>query len=201
MKRHLNKQFATAFFGSLGTIVAAMVVQAMIAGDFQKIVEFRGVGEEMVFNVTGGANEIISYTINNGANQTLSLNATGTGVITISNPDQIVVVDLLNITNGSCSKTLTISSNAEVVSCDIPKGISPNGDGLNDTWNLTGYNVKNVEIFNRYGTKVYSKSNYTDEWHGQSDSSNELPDGTYYYVVEFNDSPVKTGWVYINREQ
>ena len=55
------------------------------------------IGEEMVFNVTGGANEIISYTINNGANQTLSLNATGTGVITISNPDQIVVVDLLNI--------------------------------------------------------------------------------------------------------
>ena len=159
------------------------------------------IGEEMVFNVSGGANEIISYTINNGANQTLSLNITGTGVITISNPDQIVVVDLLNITNGSCSKILTISSNAEVVSCDIPKGISPNGDGLNDTWNLTGYNVKNVEIFNRYGTKVYSKSNYTDEWHGQSDSSNELPDGTYYYVVEFNDSPVKTGWVYINREQ
>ena len=68
-------------------------------------------------------------------------------------------------------------------------------------WDLSGYNVKKVEIFNRYGTKVYSKSNYVDEWHGQSDDSNELPDGTYYYVVEFNDSPVKTGWVYINREQ
>ena len=51
MKRHLNKQFATAFFGSLGTIVAAMVVQAMVAGDLQKIVEFRGVGEEMVFTL------------------------------------------------------------------------------------------------------------------------------------------------------
>jgi hypothetical protein len=51
MKRHLNKQFATAFFGSLGTIVAAMVVQAMIAGDFQKIVQFRGVGEEMIFTL------------------------------------------------------------------------------------------------------------------------------------------------------
>jgi NhaP-type Na+/H+ or K+/H+ antiporter len=51
MKRHLNKQFATAFFGSLGTIAAAMVVQAMIAGDFQKIVQFRGVGEEMIFTL------------------------------------------------------------------------------------------------------------------------------------------------------
>jgi hypothetical protein len=51
MKKHINKQFGTAFFGSLGAIVSAMVVQAMIAGDFQKIVEFRGVGEEMVFTL------------------------------------------------------------------------------------------------------------------------------------------------------
>lgn len=160
------------------------------------------IGEEMIFNVSGGANEIVSYTINNGANQTLNLNASGTGIISITNPTTVVVeINLVNITNGLCSKLLTISGDADVVSCDIPKGVSPNGDGLNDTWDLSGYNVKKVEIFNRYGTKVYSKSNYVDEWHGQSDNSNELPDGTYYYVVEFNDSPVKTGWVYINREQ
>jgi gliding motility-associated-like protein len=160
------------------------------------------IGEEMIFNVSGGANEIVSYTINNGANQTLNLNASGTGIISITNPTTVIVeINLVNITNGLCSKLLTLSSDAEIVSCDIPKGVSPNGDGLNDTWDLSGYNVKKVEIFNRYGTKVYSKSNYVDEWHGQSDNSNELPDGTYYYVVEFNDSPVKTGWVYINREQ
>ena len=160
------------------------------------------IGEEMIFNVSGGANEIVSYTVNNGANQTLNLNASGTGIISITNPTTVIVeINLVNITNGLCSKLLTLSSDAEVVSCDIPKGVSPNGDGLNDTWDLRGYNVKRVEIFNRYGTKVYSKSNYVDEWHGQSDNSNELPDGTYYYVVEFNDSPVKSGWVYINREQ
>lgn len=160
------------------------------------------IGEEMIFNVSGGANEIVSYTVNNGANQTLNLNAAGTGTISITNPTTVTTeINLVNITNGSCSKSLTLSSDAEVVSCDIPKGVSPNGDGLNDTWDLRGYNVRKVEIFNRYGTKVYSKTNYIDEWHGQSDNSNELPDGTYYYVVEFNDSPVKTGWVYINREQ
>ena len=160
------------------------------------------IGEELKFNVTGGANEVINYTVNNGANQTLNLNASGTGIIAINNPTTVTVaINLVNITNGLCSKSLTLSSDAEVVSCEIPKGVSPNGDGLNDTWDLRGYNVKKVEIFNRYGTKVYSKTNYIDEWHGQSDNSNELPDGTYYYVVEFNDSPVKTGWVYLNREQ
>jgi hypothetical protein len=51
MKKYLNKQFGTAFFGSLGTILSSMVVQMMIVGDFQKIVRFRGVGEEMVFTL------------------------------------------------------------------------------------------------------------------------------------------------------
>ena len=51
MKKHLNKQFCTAFFGSLGTIISAGVVQMMIVGDFQQIVKFRGVGEEMVFTL------------------------------------------------------------------------------------------------------------------------------------------------------
>jgi gliding motility-associated-like protein len=155
----------------------------------------------MVFNVSGGANETVTYTINNGSNQSITLSASGTGVITIPNPPALVTIDLVNITNGLCSRTLAVSIDATVITCEIPKGVSPNGDGLNDTWNLSGFNVKNVEIFNRYGVKVYSKANYTEEWHGQSDNGNELPDGTYYYVVEFNDNPVKTGWVYINREQ
>ena len=51
MKKHLNKQFGTAFIGSLGTIISAGVVQMMIVGDFQQIVKFRGVGEEMVFTL------------------------------------------------------------------------------------------------------------------------------------------------------
>ena len=51
MKRYLNKQFGTAFVGTLGTIVCVMIVNWMIMGDFQKIVKFRGVGEEMVFTL------------------------------------------------------------------------------------------------------------------------------------------------------
>ena len=51
MKKYLNKQFGTAFLGSLGTILSIMIVQAMVAGDFQRIVKFRGVGEEIVFTL------------------------------------------------------------------------------------------------------------------------------------------------------
>ena len=56
-----------------------------------------------------------------------------------------------------------------------------------------------LNIFNRYGTIVYSKANYVNEWDGKSDNGNELPDGTYYYVIERSNGEAKSGWVYINR--
>jgi gliding motility-associated-like protein len=98
-----------------------------------------------------------------------------------------------------CSKVKSIY--IENIHCIIPKGVSPNGDGLNDTWDLSNLNVEKAQIFNRYGMEMYSKSNYTDEWHGQTNEGQMLPSATYYYVLRFLDGTSKTGWVYLNREQ
>ena len=87
------------------------------------------------------------------------------------------------------------------ITCRIQKGISPNNDGMNDNFDLTGMNVTKLSIFNRYGREVYSKTNYVDEWHGQTDGDNELPTGTYYYMIESGNGDSKTGWIYINREE
>jgi gliding motility-associated-like protein len=84
--------------------------------------------------------------------------------------------------------------------CEVPKGISPNGDGMNDTFDLSDYDVRKLSLFNRYGQEVYSKNNYVNEWAGQADNGDELPSGTYYYMMERRNSESKTGWVYINRE-
>jgi gliding motility-associated-like protein len=83
--------------------------------------------------------------------------------------------------------------------CGIPKGISPNNDGLNDSFDLTGLGVDSISIFNRYGREIYSKNNYLDEWYGQSDKGHELPDGTYYFLLNKSDGKQVTGWVYIIR--
>ena len=84
--------------------------------------------------------------------------------------------------------------------CEIQKGISPNGDTKNDFFDLTNFDVKQFEVFNRYGVKVYSKESYKREWEGQTDGGVILPDGTYFYNIEFANSDTKTGWVYINKE-
>jgi gliding motility-associated-like protein len=95
-----------------------------------------------------------------------------------------------------CSATQNVT--VDGIICNIPKGISPNGDGNNDTLDLTGLGVRELKIFNRYGIKVYSAVNYTNQWKGQTDSGQTLPDGTYYYFIQRNSGAGLTGWVYIN---
>jgi gliding motility-associated-like protein len=104
----------------------------------------------------------------------------------------------VRVFSNNCTGVATFVVDA--VSCTIQKGISPNNDQLNDSFDLTGLNVRMLSIYNRYGSKVYSRSNYVNEWFGQSDKNDELPDGTYYYVIERDNAEAKSGWVYINRE-
>ncbi|WP_293892047.1 fibronectin type III domain-containing protein [Flavobacterium sp.] len=106
----------------------------------------------------------------------------------------------VTITVDGCS-TQSIPFNVDSVFCIIQKGISVNNDGLNDTFDLTGFDVKKLTIFNRLGMKVYSRNNYVNEWGGKSDGGEELPDGTYYFIIDRNNGDTKTGWIYINRAQ
>ncbi len=124
------------------------------------------------------------------------------GTIVGSASDATVTVEgaavyTLTVTVGGCSTKQDFT--ADSTSCMIQKGISPNGDGLNDYFDLEGQGVSELEIFNRYGTKVYNQSNYSKEWVGQSNKGNELPDGVYYYVIKRTSGENRTGWIYINR--
>lgn len=121
-------------------------------------------------------------------------------VFTLSNSNFLPLTFNINvIDNAGCGKMKSIT--LESIYCGIPKGISPNNDDKNDFFDLTLLDVKQLRIFNRFGVEVYSKSNYVNEWKGDSSDGKELPDGVYYYVVELNEGDkVKSGWVYINRE-
>ncbi|MDH7911265.1 gliding motility-associated C-terminal domain-containing protein [Winogradskyella sp. SYSU M77433] len=103
-------------------------------------------------------------------------------------------------TSGACPQTEYASVTIE--NCIIPEVITPNEDGYNDRFDLTGFNVKAIEIFNRYGTKVFDKSNgYVNEFYGVSSGGHKLPTGTYFYTLVFQDNSTKMGWVYVNREK
>jgi gliding motility-associated-like protein len=73
----------------------------------------------------------------------------------------------------------------------IPNAFSPNGDGSNDTWELDFLNLlypnAQVEIYNRWGQQLYfSEGTYT-AWDGTYQGE-MVPDGTYFYIINLNDS-------------
>ncbi|MBK7886119.1 MAG: tandem-95 repeat protein [Bacteroidetes bacterium] len=107
-----------------------------------------------------------------------------------------------------CSATDTV---LVTVTCDtltIPNGFSPNGDNFNDYFvitNLERYPNANLKIFNRWGLLVFEMDRYDNTWNGLSNSDlirlgEELPDGTYYYVLDLkNDEKPLNGFVVLRR--
>lgn len=80
----------------------------------------------------------------------------------------------------------------------IPRGISPNGDGLNDYLDLSNYDVISLKVYNRLGILVYNAGKYEKEWYGQSNSGNKLlPAGTYFYVMQNILNDTYSGWIYL----
>ncbi|QEE50471.1 T9SS type B sorting domain-containing protein [Flavobacterium alkalisoli] len=122
----------------------------------------------------------------------------GTGLTVTAEEIGDYMVTVTPLGGDICSSVLVQS--VESIACLIPRGISPNEDGMNDNFDLRGFGVTKLSIFNRYGKEVYSKTDYTNEWYGLDEHGKELPTGTYFYSLELNDGTSKTGWVYINRE-
>ncbi len=82
--------------------------------------------------------------------------------------------------------------------CDLnlPSGFSPNGDGVNDVYEIRGinsYKENKIMIFNRWGNVVFEMDNYDNLWNGYANkgvvvnSGEKVPAGTYYIVFEYFD--------------
>ena len=86
---------------------------------------------------------------------------------------------------------------------DLPQGLSPNGDGFNDCLILDHLedreDIDKIEVFNRYGTKIYELNEYVDQWCGDDQEGKIVPVGTYFYIIYFNSTkePI-TSWIYVN---
>ena len=94
----------------------------------------------------------------------------------------------------------------DTIEINVAQAITPNGDGINDTWVI--YNIENhpnhvIRVYNRWGDEVMYAKNYQNNWDGQYvNKSNSLPSGgSYYYQIDLdgNGSIDHDGWIYITK--
>jgi gliding motility-associated-like protein len=86
----------------------------------------------------------------------------------------------------SLSRIVQVDS---VYAIGVPNSFTPNGDGLNDVWELeNSFAFPNmlVKVYNRWGNVVYESVGYTTPWDGRSRSGSDVALGTYYYIIELN---------------
>ncbi len=136
-------------------------------------------GQKQIKSTASG--RIISYTWT----PSTYLNDTTILQPTIINPKEDTYYYLAVKGRGACISKDTLF----VVSLTMPKPpntFTPNGDGINDTWEikyLDQYQGCRIEVYTANGQLVYSDVGYTKPWDGNF-KGNKLPTGTYYYVID-----------------
>jgi gliding motility-associated-like protein len=139
---------------------------------------------------------------------------TNQATVVATSPNGIVVQDKSDDLNISSDNPTVVSITGCVI--EIFNAVSPNGDGDNDVFYIRGlecYPDNTVEVFNRWGVLVFERDHYNNAdraFRGVSEGrvtvnqSEELPEGTYYYVFKYKDGNAighqKAGYLYINRK-
>lgn len=90
--------------------------------------------------------------------------------------------------------TTTIKIRIECIELTIFNAVSPNNDGYNDYFyisKITSFDNR-LWIYNRWGNEVFAIENYDNSWPGTWGSDIDLPDGTYFYILEWTENGIQT---------
>ncbi|MCB4806815.1 gliding motility-associated C-terminal domain-containing protein [Tamlana sp. 62-3] len=115
--------------------------------------------------------------------------------------------------NTGCESSVRLAVSPNTTACgkvELPDGFSPNGDGVNDTFEVDNlailYPNFEIEIYNRNGNIVYKGNASTPRFDGTPNQSRvvvngDLPVGVYFYIFKYNDGEhaPQQGRLYLSR--
>jgi len=102
-----------------------------------------------------------------------------------------------------CSEARVVIEIGLDAECEAPDIFTPNNDGSNETFVipcLQLYEGSSIQIFNRWGDEVFASDNYLNDWDGTY-RGDDLPVGTYYYILHINDpqQTILNGYIFLQR--
>ncbi|MHB8259608.1 MAG: DUF7948 domain-containing protein [Bacteroidia bacterium] len=76
----------------------------------------------------------------------------------------------------------------------IPNIFSPNGDGVNDIFSITATGITNFNcaVYDRWGLLLYEWTGLGGGWNGKAKNGTNCTDGTYFYILNYDDNTAKT---------
>jgi gliding motility-associated-like protein len=144
-------------------------------------------------------------------NDSIDIDFTPYGNIEVSMNNEWCGLDsllyIISDTYGAIDTGLVIIDKACFMELQIPTGFSPNGDGVNDTFVVTGienFPENKISIFNRWGAEVFHALHYSNDWDGMSTNEFDfgkdiLPVGTYFLILDLGDgSPIIKSHIFLN---
>ncbi len=95
--------------------------------------------------------------------------------------------------SGGCIDKTTACYKVELKELQVPNIFTPNLDGVNDMFNLhsIGYENISVEIFDRWGLRLYSWEGLAGGWNGKLENGDDAVAGTYYWIAEIREGSGK----------
>ncbi|MBD2724697.1 gliding motility-associated C-terminal domain-containing protein [Hymenobacter armeniacus] len=112
---------------------------------------------------------------------------------TYTTPGKYQPVARLRYNGDRCETQLALPA-VTVLPRKIPNIITPNGDPLNETFKLGPDCPPRLQIFSRWGQKVFEAAAYRDDWRADGQ-----PDGVYYYLITYPDGRQLKGMVEVVR--
>lgn len=186
--------YTVSYVNGCGVASATIaVIQSTLSPDFIPSTTSGATPLSVTFTNTSFSYTLAQWNYGNGS--ALGNTANGSAVYTTPGIYTItLVIQNLESCLASVSKTIEVIAIPFGI---IPELVSPNGDGKNERFEIKGleqFPNSDLEIYNRWGNKVYGKAPYDNSFDGTANFksvSGKLPTGTYFYILHLGDTDNK----------
>ena len=136
-------------------------------------------------NTSQGA-DVFYWDYDDGNQEILGINEIPTHSYNKQGQYEIMLVAENSLLSQNCNDTTFVT--IDVQGFDVFNVFSPNDDGVNDIFDFDGWSLSSmyVEIYNRWGEKIYHWDSPNGSWNGKTYNDDDAPDGVYYFYLKAN---------------